>query len=438
LFSVNILAFLVVSALTIFFISKFQKRAAVYAVIIVALDIIAHFYIKSSVASFSTETITTLLNAVSYTASISIMALFILVLTLIAKFSVFASGVSGIFVTILYALAGIIYFDIFENSITVFNIVLINKNIFYLTVILWFIIDIYLISLSRDHNRRLYQISSTLIIDSSIKGFVVASIYQGSTKGFCVPVLNCYACPAAIFSCPLGSIQHFMVIGDIPENTKMFFANLPYYPIGLLGVIAAAVGRMCCGYLCPFGFMQDILFKIKTHKVRVPPVLRHFKYVALVLLVFILPMTLGENWFSKLCPMGTLLGGIPWVTINPDIRGMIRGIFWLKIAILLFYVMFSVLSKRPFCQTSCPLGAIYSLFNRASFFKITWNSRTCTHCNKCEDICPMDIKIYENANSVDCIRCLDCVRCPSVALTHPFSALERKEEEEEVLLSYKI
>jgi ferredoxin len=437
LFSFNIVVFVLLSLATLFIVSKIHQKAAVYASILVAIDIIAHFYIKSSVESFSPESITQTLNALYYVAAFSFTLLFILILTFITKFSSLVSGISGIFITIVYAFLGIIYFDILGNSISIFNVTLINKDIFYLVIILWFIIDIYLISLDLDHNRRLYQLSSVLVIDSSLKGFLVASIYQGRTKGFCVPVLNCYACPSAIFSCPLGSIQHFMVIGDIPENAKMFFANLPYYPLGLLGVIGGVVGRMCCGYICPFGFIQDILFKIKTHKIRIPKFLRHFKYVALLLLVFILPMALGENWFSKLCPMGTLIGGIPWVSINPDIRGMIRGIFWVKVAILLIYLLLSTISKRPFCQTSCPLGAIYSLFNKASFFRLTWDGKTCTHCNKCEEICPMDIKIYENANPVDCIRCLDCIRCPSVSLTHPFSALE-KEEEEDILLSYKI
>ena len=437
MFSFNIAFFILFSVVAVFIISKINKKAAIYALIVFLLDFILHFYFSGSAESFSPETLTTFLDAFYFTASFSLLLTFILGLTFIAKFSTLGSGITGIFVTILYALIGIVYFDIFENTVSIFNIVILNKNIFYLTVILWFIIDIYVLSLSFDHNRRLYQLSAGLIIDSSLKGFIVASVYQGTTKGFCVPVLNCYACPSAIFSCPLGSIQHFMVIGGVPEDTKMFFANLPYYPLGILGVIGAAVGRMCCGYLCPFGFIQDLLFKIKSHKVRIPRFLRHFKYVALILLVFILPMYLGENWFSKLCPMGTLIGGIPWVSINPDIRGMIRGIFWIKIAILLMYVVFSTISKRPFCQTSCPLGAIYSLFNRASFYKLNWDSKSCTHCNKCEDICPMDIKIYENANPVDCIRCLDCVRCPSVSLTHPFSALEKKEEED-ILLSYKI
>ncbi len=436
MFSFSIFGFLIISAISLSIIYKINKRAAVYALVLVIAYLVLHFYFLSNIDSFSTQSITNVLNALYYTAAFSTTLLFILLLTLIAKFSTLASGVTGIFVTIFFAFAGIIFFDLLGNSISVFNIVLINKNIFYMIIILWLIIDIYMISLSIDHNRRLYQLSSLLIMDSAIKGFLTASIYQGTSKGFCVPVLNCYACPSAIFACPIGTIQHFMVIGGRPEDSKMFFANLPYYPIGLLGVTAAAVGRMCCGYLCPFGFTQDLLYKLKVHKVRVPKILRHFKYLTLIVLVFILPMMLGENWFSKLCPMGTLIGGIPWVTINVDIRGMVKAIFWIKLAILMTYVTFSTISKRPFCQTSCPLGAIYSLFNRVSFFKLTWDSRTCTHCNKCEDICPMDIKVYEEPNAVDCIRCLDCVRCPSVSLTHPFSALEK--EEEDILLSYKI
>ncbi len=393
--------------------------------------------------------------SVFYLEALLLTLTVVLTLIYIAKFSTTASGIAGLFVTIFYAFIGISYIEsatakvalsIAESADAAMNVSFFGMDfvtlgeinypiIFYIIIILWFIFDVFLISLRMEHNRRLYQLSSVLLIDSSLKGFISKSVYQGGAKGFCVPVLNCYACPSALFSCPLGAIQHFMVVGGKPENFKEFFANLPYYPLGLLGVIAAVVGRMCCGYLCPFGFLQDILYKIKSHKVRIPPFLRHIKYITLILLVFVLPLYLAENWFSKLCPMGTLIGGIPWVTINKDIRGMIKGIFWVKIAILMFFVTMSAISKRPFCQTSCPLGAIYSLFNRVSFFKLTWDSKSCTHCNKCEDICPMDIKVYEDPNSVDCIRCLDCTKCPSVALTHPLSALE---EEEDILLSYKI
>src|SRR5512134_3878692 len=151
-----------------------------------------------------------------------------------------------------------------------------------------------------------------ILPNSYAQGFLAAVLYQGSLKSVCSPLLNCYACPSALFSCPIGTLQHFMVTG-----------SFPYYGAGTLAAIGATVGRMT--------FWT-----------------RHIRYVVLIGLVFAIPYITHENWFSKLCPMGTLIGGLPWVTLNLNVRSMIRALFWVKIAILLFFLTASTMVKRPF------------------------------------------------------------------------------------------
>jgi polyferredoxin len=197
----------------------------------------------------------------------------------------------------------------------------------------------------------------------------------------------------------------------------MVVRAIPYYALGYLGLIGAFVGRMPCGTLCPFGFAQELLYKLSSFKARIPRYLRSFRFVVLVALVFVVPWITAENWFSKLCPMGTLIGGLPWVTFSPEVRSMIRDLFWIKIALLIFFTASSVILKRPFCQTTCPLGAIYGLFNRVSLLRLKWDAATCTHCDKCFEVCPMEIKVYEGENTGHCIRCLDCTACEAIALT---------------------
>ena len=248
-----------------------------------------------------------------------------------------------------------------------------------------------------------------ILPNSYVQGILTASLYQGSLKGVCSPLLNCYACPSALFSCPIGTLQHFMVTG-----------NVPYYGLGTLSAVGATVGRMTCGTLCPFGFLQDLLHKFRAWKVSIPVWTRYFRYAVLAGLVFIIPYITHENWFSKLCPMGTLIGGLPWVTMNVNVRSMIRALFWVKIAILLFFMTASTLVKRPFCRAICPLGAIFSLFNKSSFLQLAWNPDTCTRCGKCQKICPVDIRPDRNWTNPDCLRCLDCTRCPSIKLTTVF------------------
>jgi ferredoxin-type protein NapH len=257
--------------------------------------------------------------------------------------------------------------------------------------------------------RRIFQGMGAILPNAYVQGILTASLYQGSLKSVCSPLLNCYACPSALFSCPIGTLQHFMVTG-----------NVPYYGLGTLSAIGATVGRMTCGTLCPFGFLQDLLYKFRAWKVSIPAWSRYFRYAVLVGLVFVIPYITHENWFSKLCPMGTLIGGLPWVTLNVNVRSMIRALFWVKIAILLFFMTTSTMVKRPFCRAVCPLGAIFSLFNKSSFLQLAWNPDTCTRCGKCQKICPVDIRPDRNWTNPDCLRCLDCTRCPSIKLTTVF------------------
>ncbi|HEY6007155.1 MAG TPA: 4Fe-4S binding protein, partial [Geobacteraceae bacterium] len=254
--------------------------------------------------------------------------------------------------------------------------------------------------------RRYFQFGTSIGINSYYKGFVDKAIYQGQWKSLCVPVLNCYACPSAVCSCPIGTMQHFMVVRAIP-----------YYVIGLIASIGVIVGRMPCGTLCPFGFFQDMLHKMPSVKVYIPKVLRFFRYAVLVGLVFILPWITAENWFSKLCPMGTLIGGLPWVTISPEVRSMIRDLFWIKVSMLIFFTASSVVAKRPFCQVVCPLGAFFGLFNRFSLLRLEWDAAKCTHCRKCQEICPMEIEVWKGENTGHCIRCLDCTDCEAIRVS---------------------
>lgn len=257
--------------------------------------------------------------------------------------------------------------------------------------------------------RRIFQGLGTVLPNAYVQGFFTPSLYQGPLKGVCTPLFNCYACPSALFSCPIGSLQHFAATG-----------KAPFYAFGTLAVVGTSVGRMTCGTLCPFGFLQDILYKIRTWKGRLPAWASSLRYAALAILVFLVPALTHEHWFSRLCPMGTLSAGLPWVTLSESIRNLAGSVFWVKIGILLLFLSSSVMLKRPFCRAACPLGAVFSLFNRGSFLQLAWNPDTCTRCGKCQKICPVDIRPDYKPASAECLRCLDCTRCPSLALTTVF------------------
>lgn len=262
-----------------------------------------------------------------------------------------------------------------------------------------------------------------LLSNSYVMGFVHGKIYKGSLKNLCVPGMNCYSCPGALGACPIGAFQ--AVIGS--RNYKFAF-----YIAGFLMFIGALIGRFVCGWLCPFGLIQELLHKIpfpkKIKRFRGDKLLRFLKYVILTVFVILLPLFLvdilrqGAPYFCKLiCPVGTLEGGIPLVLLNKALRGTIGWLYTWKIAILAVMLFLSILIYRPFCKYICPLGAIYSVFNKISVFRYRVDEEKCIHCGKCAQNCDMGCDPVQDANDLECIRCGKCKKCcPTGAICSGF------------------
>ena len=258
----------------------------------------------------------------------------------------------------------------------------------------------------RDWPRHLIQAAWAALTNSHVSGFVTGKIYTGKLKNLCVPGLNCYSCPGATGACPIGSLQ--AVIGS--WNFK--FA---YYVIGFLIFVGAILGRLVCGFLCPFGLIQDLLHKIpffkKIRTFRGDKLLRKLKYVIFLVFVILLPLFLtdlmgqGAPYFCKLiCPAGTLEGGLPLVLLNKAMRGAIGWLYIWKNTILIATIVLSILIYRPFCKYICPLGAFYSIFNKVSLFRYRIDGDKCVHCGKCAKVCQMNVDPVKTPNSPECIR----------------------------------
>jgi len=112
------------------------------------------------------------------------------------------------------------------------------------------------------HLRRLIQVIATFLTNSSLGFILTRKIYQGPLKPFCVPGLNCYSCPAATFACPLGSLQ--FIFASIQPSLASARFHVGSFIIGFLGMIGMLAGRFPCGWLCPFGFLQELLYKIRS------------------------------------------------------------------------------------------------------------------------------------------------------------------------------
>lgn len=265
-----------------------------------------------------------------------------------------------------------------------------------------------------------FQALWALLTNSYLPGFAQGKIYRGKLKNLCVPGMNCYSCPGAAGACPIGSLQ--AVIGS--WNFKFAF-----YVAGFLVFAGALIGRLVCGWLCPFGLIQDLLHKIpfpkKRKTFRGDKLLRKLKYVMLAVFVILMPLFLvdilgqGTPYFCKLiCPVGTLEGGIPLVLLNKSMHSALGWLYAWKNVLLAATIFLSIIIYRPFCKYICPLGAIYSVFNPISVFKYRVEPEKCTRCGACASACKMQVDPVRNANHPECIRCGLCKKvCPTGAIT---------------------
>ena len=262
------------------------------------------------------------------------------------------------------------------------------------------------------------QAGATLLTNIHLPNFVKGGIYQGEGKAVCVPGLNCYSCPAATGACPIGAFQ--AVVG----SSKFSFS---YYITGFLILLGVLLGRFICGFLCPFGWLQDLLHKIPGKKLSTKKLkpLTYLKYVVLLLTVILLPalvvndVGMGDPFFCKyICPQGVLEGEIPLAAVDQGIRSALGALFNWKLAVLIAIVVLAVVFYRPFCKWICPLGAFYGLMNKVSLLGIKVDQHKCISCGTCAAACKMDVAITESPNSTECIRCSKCISaCPTCAVS---------------------
>lgn len=283
---------------------------------------------------------------------------------------------------------------------------------------------------SKDKIRLIIAALFAALSNGYLKGFAKGEIYEGKLKYLCAPGLNCYSCPGAVLSCPIGALQ------SVLSGRGLKFS---LYVVGFIAAIGTVFGRFVCGFLCPFGLIQDLLNKIpffkKIKKLPGEKTLRFLRYIILAVFVVILPLLLvdatglGKPWFCKfICPAGTLEGGTLLVALNKSLRSAVGFLYTYKLIILGITVLASIIIYRPFCRYICPLGAIYGLFNKISLLRYEIDTDKCTKCNTCVNTCEFGIDVFKNPNSIDCIRCGKCkTACPANAIQTVF-IVKKKEK----------
>ncbi len=281
--------------------------------------------------------------------------------------------------------------------------------------------------------RKVVQLYAALLYNANIKGFFNGRIYKGATKNMCVPGLNCYSCPGAIGSCPLGALQNALSA----SKTKT-----PAYIFGIIILFGLLLGRTICGWLCPVGLGQELLYKIKTpkgKKSRFTRVLSYLKYVLLVALVVIVPLYFAIPGFCEyICPAGTFEGGLGLLSNieNEGLLAILGPLFTWKFTLLVLIIVASIFVFRCFCRFLCPLGALYGFFCRVAMLGVKLDKNKCTDCGLCVGVCKMDIK---HVGDHECIHCGACISvCPAKAISWKGEKLFIRENDADMPASTEI
>jgi polyferredoxin len=224
----------------------------------------------------------------------------------------------------------------------------------------------------------------------------------------CAPVFHCYSCPLAAFACPIGVLANFSAIHLVP-----------LLALGTLAAVGAVAGSLVCGWACPFGFLQDLLAHVPTRKFVLPAWLGYVRYVVLAVLVLAIPYFFGEKhplFFCRLCPAGALEAALPNAA-RLALAG--KAIVWptaAKTVIFLLITAAALFTWRPWCTVFCPLGAIYGLCNRVSWFFLRFHPDRCRQCDVCRSLCRGGGRPEQRVDSLRCVRCLECANCHAVTL----------------------
>jgi ferredoxin-type protein NapH len=229
----------------------------------------------------------------------------------------------------------------------------------------------------------------------------------------CGPVFHCYSCPLATFACPIGVLANFSALHVFP-----------YMAIGTLLLVGSLLGSLICGWVCPFGFLQDLIGKVPTPRFRLPGWTGYFRYVVLVSTVLAIPWFLGEShplFVCRLCPAGALEGAVPNMVTQTVLGQRVDWPSVAKLTILVLIVAAMFFTSRPWCRLFCPLGAIYGLFNRFSVFFLGKDPALCKDCRLCRGRCRYGLAPDAQADKSYCIRCLDCTDCEALTLGSIFT-----------------
>lgn len=226
----------------------------------------------------------------------------------------------------------------------------------------------------------------------------------------------------------------FQIQSSLASGYETFYVNL-VVPLVIFILLVIILGRVWCGWLCPIGFLQDILLRARK-RLQIPYydlspkaiiVLNQMGYVCLFLISFLSfavgVSVLGMNsfWTRAQLPFESVAPPRPIAIFLQQLVGLESWAVmfpWPGVVVGIAVIVLSFKIRHFWCRI-CAAGALMSLFNRRALISIKKDGEKCTKCRVCLRACPMDIEeIYEekqkaNVTNGACIHCYRCIElCP--------------------------
>jgi ferredoxin len=233
---------------------------------------------------------------------------------------------------------------------------------------------------------------------------------------------------------------------------------LPLFMPALVLLVATAVfGRFFCGWICPLGTTLDIADHVLFRNCRHRPALNRPAWKYYLLGAVLVAALFGTQlaWLVDPIPLltrtlalvaypiavGTYNLGVLWgrpalralgLSLYPTDQPPIFALNLLVLCVFVGIIGLGALSRRYWCRSLCPLGALLAVVGRFGL----WNRRVtgCVACRRCLDECKMGAipaqgEDFSATASSECILCYDCMVCPregivSVGLHVPSAPLD--------------
>lgn len=291
--------------------------------------------------------------------------------------------------------------------------------------------------------------------------FFSAIVFNLGALALLLPVLWTWGLQPNTVGDAFTALQ-FLCSGWPPDN-PVTFVVFPWLALASFLIVGVLIGKAMCGWVCPFGFVQDLLgfvkrkhmeFSVRTHENTL-----YVKYAILGITLFISGTfgisrvaNVSRNYesgigifayapFTTLSPAETLFATIPRmissfanaITTLPSAE-VVSGIakipvlFYVQFVVLVAVLILVALIPRSWCRYFCPHGAFLAIMNRFSFIGLRRDLAKCEKdgCRACVEVCPMRISIldlpwqkFSDPECIYCMKCVDACKDKAIRLKYP-------------------